>query len=194
MAKNKTARIIVGGAGGQGILTLGKVISYSAIHQNIQVSCLPAYGAEMRGGYVYCTIVISAGENIASPVISHADIAVFMDEQMFKMLRSFLKKDTDLILNTSLIKKSSFTTFCGVTSIPASEMAEKIGNIKIANMIAAGALGYIINKKYCRFNLSGLYYGVGEVIKNKELLEMSKTGIETGWNLLHGKRTKDRKD
>jgi 2-oxoglutarate ferredoxin oxidoreductase subunit gamma len=194
VAKNKAVRIIVGGAGGQGILTLGKVISYAAINQNMQVSCLPAYGAEMRGGYVYCTIVISSGENIFSPVISKADIAVFMDEQMFKMLHSYIKKDADLILNTSLIKKPDSIMNCRITDIPASEIAEKIGSIKIANMIVTGVIGHIINEKYGKFTVSDLYYGVGKVIKSSELSEMSKTGIETGWNLLHGKNDKDRKD
>ncbi len=193
MLKNKAVRILVGGSGGQGIITLSKVVSYAAIHQNMQVSCLPVYGAEMRGGYVYSTIVISSGESIFSPVSSEVDIAVFMNEEMFKMLRSYLKKGADLILNTSLIKKSSITDY-NITDIPASEMAEKIGNIKTANMIATGALGHIVNEKYCKFTLSDLYYGVEEIIKNKELSDMGKTGVETGWNLLYGKDNKNRKD
>lgn len=181
MKKKETVRIIVGGSGGQGILTLGKVISYAAIQQNMQVSCLPSYGAEMRGGYVYCTIVISSSKKIFSPVSSETDIAVFMNDKSFKMLSSYLKKDADLILNTSLIKRSTSITDYKITEIPASEIAEKNGSIKTANMVAAGALGYLINSKFFKFTRSGLYYGAGKIISNEELYEISRTGIETGW-------------
>ncbi len=181
--KKDTVRIIVGGSGGQGILTLGKVISYAAIQQNMQVSCLPSYGAEMRGGYVYCTIVISSSKNIFSPVSSETDIAVFMNDQSFKMLSSYLKKDADVILNTSLIKKPSSISGYRITEIQASEIAEKNGSIKTANMVAAGTLGSIIDRKFVRFTKSAVCYGASKMISNEALYEISRTGIETGWNL-----------
>ncbi len=188
-------RIIAGGSGGQGILTLGKVISYAAMHQKLQVSCLPAYGAEMRGGYVYCTIVISSSGKISSPVSSETDIGVFMNEQSFKMLKGYLKKDAYLILNSSLIKKSG-AAGCKTVEIPASETAEKEGSIKTANMVAAGALAYIINANFFPFTKAGLYYGAEKILPSKELAAMSKKSIETGWDMLQSPGNNDihRKD
>ncbi|GEM_PF-767605 len=176
-------RIIAGGSGGQGILTLGKVISYAAMQQKMQVSCLPSYGAEMRGGYVYCTIVISSSQKISSPVSSETDIGVFMNDQSFKMLRGYLKKGAFLVLNTSLVKKFN-SDDCRIIEIPASETAEKTGSIKTANMVAAGALAYIINSNFFPFTKTGLYYGTEKILPAGELAALSKKSIEIGWNML----------
>jgi len=176
-------KIIIGGSGGQGILTLGKVISYAAIRQKMQVSCLPSYGAEMRGGYVYCTIVLSSSDNIFSPVSSETDIAVFMNDKSFQMLRTYMKKNAYLILNTSLIKKFNSTDY-KIVEIPASEIAEQIGNIKNANMVAAGTLAYLINNHFFRFPRTALYYGTDKILPHKELAALSKKSIETGWCML----------
>lgn len=181
--KTDTVRIIVGGSGGQGILTLGKVISYAAIQQNMQVSCLPSYGAEMRGGYVYCTIVISSSRDTFSPVSSETDVGVFMNDSSFKMLSSYLKKDANVVLNTSLIKKSSPASDYKITEIRASEIAEKNGSIRTANMVAAGTLGHILDREFMKFSRSALYYGAGRLISNEAMHEMSRKCIETGWNM-----------
>ncbi|MGB9677393.1 MAG: 2-oxoacid:acceptor oxidoreductase family protein, partial [Candidatus Ratteibacteria bacterium] len=61
-------KIILGGSGGQGILTLGKLFSYAGIKKNYYISCLPTYGAEMRGGYIYCFVIISKKKEIFSPL------------------------------------------------------------------------------------------------------------------------------
>lgn len=176
-------RIILGGSGGQGVITLGKVISYAAIQQNMQVSCLPSYGAEMRGGYVYCTIVLSSSKNIFSPVSAEIDIGVFMNEPSFKMLSSYLKKNADIILNTSLIKITPSGMNYKITEIPASEIAEKNGSIRTANMVIGGTLGYIINRRFINFTRSALYYGAGRFIIDETMYAISKKGIETGWDL-----------
>ncbi len=182
------------GSGGQGILTLGKIFSYAAMHQNMQVSCLASYGAEMRGGYVYCTIVISSSKDIFSPVSSEIDIGVFMSEKSFKMLGSYLKNDAHIILNSSLIKRTGHAGSYKIAEIPASEIAEKNGSIKTANMAAAGALGHIINENFFRFTKAGLYYGAGRLIPNKQLYSISKKCIETGWDTVNGKERRVRKD
>ena len=140
------ARLIIGGSGGQGILSAGKILSYAAIRQSMNVSCLPSYGAEMRGGYVYCTIVIYSAEDIVSPVSNEIDIGVFMEENSYRMLKGYLKKNASVILNSSLIKKTNSSE--GNTEIEASRIAEKLGSIKTANMVATGATAYIINQYF----------------------------------------------
>ena len=187
------ARIIIGGSGGQGILTAGKVLSYAAIYQNMNVTCLPSYGAEMRGGYVYCTIVIYSAEEIVSPVSAETDIGVFMDENSGRMLRGYLKKDAFVILNSSLIK--SFNSTVGnITKIEASEIAERLGSIKTASMVATGATGYIIDHFFFPFTMKGLYYGIEQVFSSREHIEMNKKSLEAGWKILEDGKKRDRKD
>lgn len=179
----KKVRVIIGGSGGQGILTAGKVLSYAAVHQNMNVTCLPSYGAEMRGGYVYCTIVIYSAEDIVSPVSDETDIGIFMNEDSYRMLKRYLRKNAFLILNTSLIKKSILTGY-NTLEIRASEIAENLGSIKTANMVAAGVAGYIINRSFFPFTMKSLYYGIEQVFSSsKETVEMSKKSLEAGWNI-----------
>ncbi|MCM8829446.1 MAG: 2-oxoacid:acceptor oxidoreductase family protein [Candidatus Omnitrophica bacterium] len=186
-------RIIVGGSGGQGILTVGKVLSYASIRQNMNVSCLPSYGAEMRGGYVYCTIVIYSAEDIVSPVSTEIDIGVFMDANSYRMLRGYLKKDAFVIFNSSLVKKF---THPGrkIIEIEASEIAERLGSIKTANMVATGATGYIIDHFFFPFTMKSLNYGIEQVLLSKELVDMSKKSLEAGWNIAKDGTERDRKD
>ncbi|HOL21337.1 MAG TPA: 2-oxoacid:acceptor oxidoreductase family protein [bacterium] len=178
------ARIIIGGSGGQGILTAGKVLSYASIRQNMNVTCLPSYGAEMRGGYVYCTIVIYSAEDIVSPVSTEIDIGVFMDTNSYRMLRGYLKKDAFVILNSSLVKK--FNPSKGKTiEIEASEIAERLGSIKTANMVATGATGYIIDHFFFPLAIKSLYYGIEQAFHSKEIADLSKNSLEAGWNIVN---------
>ncbi|HQL64291.1 MAG TPA: 2-oxoacid:acceptor oxidoreductase family protein, partial [bacterium] len=126
-------KIILSGSGGQGIITLSRVLAHAGISARLNVSFLPAYGAEMRGGYVYSMISLSTQELI-SPVISQADIGVFMDENSLKMLKQYLKNSAWLLWNSSLIKPDGQIKNYAI-GIPASEVAEKIGSVKIANMV-----------------------------------------------------------
>lgn len=180
--KNRVS-IIIGGSGGQGILTVGKTIALAAMKQKLEVSYLPSYGAEMRGGYVYCSIVISSKQEIFSPISSELDIGVFMNEKSYKMLVSHLRKNAVMVLNSSLIKAFHNKNF-KIYKAQATEIAEKLGDIKNANMILAGTLGNIINKCFFKFNISSLYAGLAEIMPNKEVFEKSKKSIKTGWELI----------
>ncbi|HNS33163.1 MAG TPA: 2-oxoacid:acceptor oxidoreductase family protein [bacterium] len=181
-AKNRVS-FIIGGSGGQGVLTMGKIIASAAIKQKLEVSCLPSYGAEMRGGYVYCTIVISSSKGIFSPISSELDIGIFMNEKSCKMLISYLKKNAHILINSSLIKNfqnKNFTSY----KIPATEIAEQLGDIKNANMILAGAVGNIINRHFLKFNISSLYAGVAAIMSDRKMSEKSKKVIKAGWELI----------
>ncbi len=175
-------RIIAGGVGGQGILTLGKMMSYAAIHARLQVSCLATYGAEMRGGYVYCMIVISPSMTSFSPVSAEGDLGVFLDRKAYNQLSDYLKEGATAIINSSLIGKISKKGL-KTLRVPASEKSEELGDIRAANMIAAGALGYMINKNFYRFGKSSLYYGLSNVVKNPSIIDLSRRAIDDGWTM-----------
>ncbi|MCM8786175.1 MAG: 2-oxoacid:acceptor oxidoreductase family protein [Candidatus Omnitrophica bacterium] len=175
-------RIIIGGSGGQGILTLGKLFCYAGIKKNYYVCCLPTYGAEMRGGYIYNFVTISRKKETFSPISESCDIGVFLNEMSYKMLKKYLKKDAYLILNSSLIKiiKKNEKNI----EIPATEIGEKIGDIRIANMVIAGALSKLINEKFFDFKNSLLVSEIEKVIGNKELIKLCESAIKQGWNYL----------
>ncbi len=180
--KNITYSIIIGGFGGQGILTAGKVLAYAGMEEKKYVSFLPAYGAEMRGGYAFCTLIIST-EEIPSPVISRADIGIFMDRSSLEKHKEKMKKNGTMLINSSLIKNKFPRGNLKVISIPATETAEKIGTVKVANMVAAGALLKIIEHEEKGFlSLSALQQGLKRVLPQKlEILDLNKKAIKKGW-------------
>lgn len=178
----KKMQVVIGGAGGQGILTTGKVISYACINKNLNVSCLPAYGAEMRGGYVYCILTISNSDEVYSPVSSECDMGIFMNEKSFHMLSSYLKKNGIIIINSSLIKTKKENSY----QIPATEEAEKIGDVKVANMVIAGFLIPFLKKEFSKFEKEDMFYGIDRVIKKDEMKRISKKAIEIGLHFRTG--------
>ncbi|MCM8818677.1 MAG: 2-oxoacid:acceptor oxidoreductase family protein [Candidatus Omnitrophica bacterium] len=182
MVDIKIVRIIIGGSGGQGILTLGKLLSYAGIKKNYYVCCLPTYGAEMRGGYIYNFVTISKKKEIFSPISESCDIGVFLNEMAYKMLKKYLKKDAYLILNSSLIKTIKRNE--KEIEIPATEIGEKIGDIRITNMVIAGVLSKLITENFFDFKNSLLISEIEKVIGNKELIKLCKLAIKYGWNYL----------
>ncbi len=178
--ESKKIQIVIGGAGGQGVLTMGKVLSYACINRGLEVSCLPAYGAEMRGGYVYCILTISNSEDVFSPISSECDIGIFLNEKSFHMLSSYLKKDALIFLNSSLIKNKNKNAF----EFPATEEAEKLGDGKVANMFFVGALIPFIKKMFNKFRKEDILWGVEKLIRNEKLKDLSKKAIELGLKLL----------
>jgi len=132
-----TEKIIIAGSGGQGIMLLGKVIAETAMRENKFVTWLPAYGAEVRGGAAHCAVIISDKE-IGSPLIDKADTLIAMNAPSIIKFQNRIKNKGLLILNSSLIhqfKKSKVN----ILECPCTEIAEGLGNIKVANMVALGA-------------------------------------------------------
>jgi len=132
--------VLITGAGGQGIMTLGKIISNCAVYENKYTTYLPSYGAEVRGGSAYCFVKVS-DKSINSPLIENPDIAIILNQASLDRFKKILKKRTILILNKDLISKPTDTKFC----FPLNTMAINIGNLKIVNTIALGIFLGIIN-------------------------------------------------
>ncbi len=172
-------RIIIAGAGGQGIMLLGKVLAEAAMRENKFVTWLPAYGAEVRGGTAHCMVVISDKE-IGSPYIDKADALIVMNEPSLRRFKNRLKDKGLLIANSSLI-------FQGINgnmpafAHPFTDIAVRLGNIRVANMVALGsflARRGTVNPKT-----------VFEVMKSlappdkKGLLEINHKALEEGMRL-----------
>ena len=133
-----TQRIIIAGAGGQGIMLLGKVLATAAMKEGKFVTWLPSYGAEVRGGTAHCMVVISDSE-IGSAYVSKADTLIIMNAPSLNRFKDRLKRGGLLIANSSLTGDFSAKS-ARISARPFSDMACTLGNIKVANMIALGCL------------------------------------------------------
>lgn len=131
--------IIIAGFGGQGVLLIGKMLAYAGMMEGKEVSWLPSYGPEMRGGTANCTVVIS-DKPVGSPVVKSPDILIVLNRPSLDKFEPFVKKDGLLIINSSLIDRKSERKDLDVLYVPANDVAMKCGSPKAANMVALGAL------------------------------------------------------
>jgi len=129
---------IFAGFGGQGILMMGFMLANAAMKEDKQVTYLPAYGAEVRGGTANCTVSIG-DEEIASPIASQPDYLAIMNAPSLDRFQNMLKKGGGCLVNTSLVHKKSARKDIVMHQIPVSDMAEELGDIRAANMIMLGA-------------------------------------------------------
>jgi len=131
--------IIIAGFGGQGVLFAGQVLAYAALDAGREVTWIPSYGPEMRGGTANCTVIIS-NEDIGSPLVKNPRAAIVFNLPSLDKYESLVCPGGVLVVNASLINRQSdrrdITTVC----IPANEIAESLGEKRLTNMVAIGAL------------------------------------------------------
>lgn len=131
--------IIFAGFGGQGIMFMGKALSCAAMKNNRFVTWMPSYGAEVRGGTAHSMVIISS-DSIASPLVKEPSVCIVMNKPSFTKFEPKVKKNGLLIVNKSLVDGKSERTDMDILEIPATDIAFKLGNSRIANMIILGAL------------------------------------------------------
>ena len=136
-----TEKIIIAGAGGQGVMLLGKVLAEAALRENREVTWFPCYGAEVRGGTAYCMVVISDAA-IASPYIEKADTLIIMNEPSMIKFGERITPRGFVLANSSLIDSQALTRHARgtVRAFQFTDIAAGLGNIKVANMVALGSL------------------------------------------------------
>lgn len=134
----KAHEIIFAGFGGQGILSMGQIIAYAAMIEEKEVSWMPSYGPEMRGGTANCTVIVS-GSRISSPIISTFDSAILLNQPSLEKFESAVKPGGIILYEESTIIKAPTRTDIEVLSISANEEAIKLNMKKVANMILVGA-------------------------------------------------------
>jgi len=130
--------VVMAGFGGQGILLIGKMLAYAGMREGKEVSWLPSYGPEMRGGTANCTVVIS-DRPVGSPVIQSPNAVVAMNLPSLDKFEPDVRSGGLLIINTSLINRGSTRDDLTVVNVPANEIANELGNRRGANMVALGA-------------------------------------------------------
>jgi len=173
--------IIMSGFGGQGIISGGIMMTYAGMTEGKNVTFFPAYGAEMRGGTANCSVVIS-DDPVASPVVSSPDTLLIMNEPSLTRFENSVKQGGLLILNTSLVASRPSRTDITVIEVPVNDIAEKVGNLKAANMVMLGAYA----KQTGALTLDSLKNSVQKVyVRAKEaMIKMNFEAIDAGANAI----------
>ncbi|MCS7352303.1 MAG: 2-oxoacid:acceptor oxidoreductase family protein [Anaerolineae bacterium] len=131
--------IVIAGFGGQGILFAGQVLAHAAMEAGKNVTWFPSYGPEMRGGTANCTVIIS-DEEIGSPLVRHPRAAIVMNRPSLDKYEPLVQPGGLLVVNASMAGRSVERTDVEVVALPASEIAEALGDRRLANMVMVGAL------------------------------------------------------
>jgi Pyruvate/2-oxoacid:ferredoxin oxidoreductase gamma subunit len=172
----KNPEIKVAGFGGQGVLLLGAALAQAGMLADLNVSWLPSYGPEMRGGTANCHVNIR-DIAVGSPVVNKPTVLIAMNRPSLEKFEPEVEKNGLIIYDSSLIDIKVKRTDVEVLMLPATEMADKLGNTRTANMITMAAYaGYsgLFSKKI-------LFDTLKTAIKRKKLIEINKIAIETGY-------------
>jgi 2-oxoglutarate ferredoxin oxidoreductase subunit gamma len=174
-------RTIFSGFGGQGVLSMGSTLATAAMLEGKYVTYLPTYGVEVRGGTANCTVVVS-DEEIASPVASEPEVVVVMNQPSFDRFQSILQVGGLLCANSSIVNTESARSDIEILAIPASELAERLGTTKVANMIMLGALARASNM----ISYEAMLENLGEILgKSKaKLIDLNREALAMGYNCL----------
>jgi 2-oxoglutarate ferredoxin oxidoreductase subunit gamma len=131
--------VFLAGFGGQGVMFAGQVLSYAAMDVGKEVTWIPSYGPEMRGGTANCTIVI-ADEEIGSPLVQDPPAVVAMNLPSLDKYEPIVKPGGVLVVNSSMVDRPVKRTDITSVALPCNEIAEEAGDKRMANMVALGAL------------------------------------------------------
>jgi 2-oxoglutarate ferredoxin oxidoreductase subunit gamma len=130
--------VIIAGFGGQGVLLVGKMLAYAGMKEGKEVSWLPSYGPEMRGGTCNCTVVI-ADRPVGSPVVQHPRAVLAMNLPSLDKFEPMVRAGGVLLINSSLIHRDATRDDVQVIKVPATDIANELDNPRGANMVALGA-------------------------------------------------------
>jgi 2-oxoglutarate ferredoxin oxidoreductase subunit gamma len=131
--------IIISGFGGQGALFAGQLLAYTALDQGKEVTWIPSYGPEMRGGTAHCTVII-ADEPIGSPIVRRPSVAIVMNLPSHTKYGELLQSGGTLIVNSSLAPNACARADIREIRVAASEIASGLGDVRMGNVVLLGAL------------------------------------------------------
>lgn len=172
-----TKQMLLSGFGGQGILFAGKFIAYKGLTDGKQVSWLPSYGPEMRGGTASCSVIIS-DEAVGSPIISNPDILVAMNLPSLDKFEKSVVSGGIILADSTLIERKVERDDVTVYYIPATRFASENGFPTLANMILMGKLLEVLGE----FNSDDMKVALSKVIsaKRADMLETNLKALELG--------------
>jgi len=174
---NKESKIIIAGFGGQGVVLTGGILTRASMAEDKHVTSMVSYGAEMRGGTANSTVVVSDSE-IASPFVTNPNIAIILNQPSLDKFEERLLPDGLVVINTSLISREVERDDLEVVKIAATDIANKLGNVRVANIVALGAF----IKKSGLLKNESVKQAIEEMFLSKKpkLVEINKTALMEG--------------
>ena len=133
-----TTKLFFAGSGGQGVLTMGQMVTYAAMYADMNATWLPSYGPEMRGGTANCHVGIST-EPIGAPMFTHPTELIAMNAPSIEKFGSAVRSGGSVFINSSVVKEPFTREDVSVYYIPCEDIAAELGNMKVANMVMLGA-------------------------------------------------------
>jgi len=131
-------QVIIAGFGGQGVMSMGQLIAYAGMMAGKNVSWLPSYGPEMRGGTANCCVIVS-DDNVGSPIVTEATAVLALNRPSLDKFEAAVVPGGHLFINSSLIDKKAQRDDINVYYIPANDIADELGSSKIVNSVMLGA-------------------------------------------------------
>ncbi len=176
---SNTKEFLFSGFGGQGILFAGKFIAYKGLMEGKQVSWLPSYGPEMRGGTASCGIIVSDGQ-VGSPIVARPDILVAMNLPSLDRYEQSVKPGGMIFYDSSLIERSLTRTDVKAFAVPATRLAGENGFPTLGNMILVGKILAAIGE----FDEAGVDATLAKVIsaKRADMLDINRKALMLGAN------------
>ncbi len=172
--------ILFAGFGGQGILFCGKVMAYSGLVGGLQVSWLPSYGPEMRGGTANCHVIVS-DKPVGSPIVTNPTDLIVMNLPSFDKFEKTVSPGGNLLIDSSLIAEKSTREDINTHYVPATQTANDMGLPKLANMIMLGKLLKVTNFISTEQVLAALEKSVPP--SKKDLIKLNIKAIEEGYRI-----------
>lgn len=173
--------IICAGLGGQGVLTIGKIMMHVAVEKELQATWFPSYGNEMRGGAANCNVMIS-DKKIASPYAEHPDVLFAMAERAIDTYMDAMKSGSIIIANSTIIPEDKeYRDDITVVKIPAIELAQKLGNERSANIVLLGGMikhTDIFSKEEFEKYMCSYFESNGKGKRNKQNIEAFEAGYD----------------
>lgn len=175
-----TEEIIIAGFGGQGVLTIGQILCYAGVIDDKEVSWMPSYGPEMRGGTANCIAIISDSK-ISSPILTKFDTAITLNQPSLDKFEKSVKPGGLLIYEASTILKPPTRTDIEIVPIEAANEASKLKNSKVLNMIILGAF----LKKKPIISIDAIIEGLKKVLPERyhNLIPLNREAMEKGMEL-----------
>lgn len=169
--------LIIAGFGGQGVMSMGQLLTYAGMFENKYVAWIPSYGPEMRGGTANCSVSISDKE-ISSPIFTEPTSVIIMNQPSMEKFEQALQPGGLLFINSSLVSKKATRTDIKVIEIAANEEAEKLGSDKVANIVILGA--YIALTKVV--TIDSIIESLKKVLPERrhKLIPLNRQALELG--------------
>ncbi len=172
-------KAVTAGFGGQGVLSMGLNLAQAALLEGENVTYLPSYGAEVRGGTANCTVAISDDE-IASPVASSPEFVIVMNQPSAVRFQNQIQSGGLFFINSSLVKSEVLRGDIDIITVAANSIAENLGSPKAANMVMLGAF----TKKTSLVSLDSVIKALKSTLGAKhKLLAVNENALRTGYDL-----------